>query len=241
MQGFVDFDRIHDSWRPFFRDDILERLHIIESKIGGDYNPKPHQVLRFASGNLQKVKAVILGQDPYPQRGVSTGRAFEVGGLNSWQEPFKQSSLRNILRSLYKSRTGKTKTINEIRAEIADGTFAILPPSEIFSHWENQGVLMLNTYLTCAVGKSGSHKALWLPVTDALLRYIAEQNPRAVWFLWGNHAKAYAGIIGGRKLYQSNHPMMADPKNPADFLNNPCFAETATGLGIDWIGDVKCK
>lgn len=236
-QGLVDFDIMHDSWKPFFNDEIMDKLNEIESKIGDDYNPKPGQVLRFSAVNLHKLKVIILGQDPYPQKGVATGRSFEVGGLNSWLDTFRQTSLRNILRSLYKCRTGKLETLSEIREEISAGGFAILPPCKIFDYWEEQGVLMLNTFLTCKTGKPGSHKKLWAPVTDRLIKYISDNNNSAVWFLWGSQARAYAGIIGDRKLYMSNHPMIANPKNPEDFLNNLCFEETSKALGIDWIGN----
>ncbi len=85
-------DKLHDSWLPFFTDDIINRINHIESVIGDDFNPAPNQVLRFATTDFSKIKVIVLGQDPYPQKGVPTGRSFEVSNLLSWCDKFKQTS-----------------------------------------------------------------------------------------------------------------------------------------------------
>lgn len=228
---------IHPSWSPFFTESIISAINDLEEKIGDNYNPSPCQVLRFSTTDLSKIKIVILGQDPYPQKGVPTGRSFEVQGLTSWLDKFRQSSLRNILRNLYYSYTQELKVLNDIRDEIKNGTFYILPPNRIFDHWESQGVLMLNTSLTCKVGEPGSHQKLWAPITDKLIQFISEYNENACWFLWGKEAQTYKPLIGPRIIYSSNHPMIANPKNPGDFLNNRCFSDTAERLHIDWLGN----
>lgn len=232
-------DMIHSSWSSFFNNDIIEELQNIEKLIGDDYNPDKDKVLRFARIDLNKVKVIILGQDPYPQKGVPSGRSFEVLGLNSWTDKFKQSSLRNILRNLYKSYTGELKTITEIRTLIKKGEFKILPPNELFDYWESQGVLMLNTYLTCKAGEPGSHRKYWAKFSKDLLKYIVKTNSDITWFLWGSEAKANIDILGDQKMYTSNHPMMSNPENEADFINCKCFEETINTLGIDWIGQKK--
>ena len=95
---------LHSSWSPFFTPAVEQALLEIERKIaaeGREYTPDPSNVLRFLSLDLFAVKVLILGQDPYPQKGRATGRAFEVGGLTSWMNPFENASLRNIVRSIY--------------------------------------------------------------------------------------------------------------------------------------------
>lgn len=230
---------IHSSWSDFFDQNIVEELNKIEELIGDDYNPDSDKVIRFAHTDLNKIKVIILGQDPYPQKGVPSGRSFEVQNLNSWSEKFKQTSLRNILRNIYKSYTGELKNLTDIRTEIEEGNFKILPPNEIFDYWENQGVLMLNTYLTCKVGEPGSHRKYWDKFSKELLKYIVNTNGNITWFLWGSEAKANINILKDQKMYTSNHPMMSNPSNETDFINCKCFEESITKLNIDWIGNLK--
>lgn len=229
-------ENVHNSWDNFFNESRIDQLNEIESLIGDDFNPDADKVLRFARTDLNNLKVIILGQDPYPQKGVPSGRSFEVQGLNSWTDKFKQSSLRNILRNLYKSYNGELKTVTEIRDLIKKGEFKILPPNKIFDYWENQGVLMLNTYLTCKAGEPGSHRKYWDKFSKDLLKYIVQTNSNITWFLWGSEAKANMNILKTQKLYTSNHPMMSKPENPEDFINCKCFEQTAKDLEIDWLG-----
>ena len=96
-------DYVHSSWKPFLTEEILDKLDEIGRKIGTDYNPDGEGViLRFLTTDLHKAKVIWLGQDVYPMKGVATGRSFEVGGLTDWTRPFRQVSLKNILRLLHK-------------------------------------------------------------------------------------------------------------------------------------------
>ena len=232
--SFYDRKAVHSSWDGFF-DNNIEQIDSIYEKIlssGDEYTPEKSRVLRFAGTDLQNVKVVILGQDPYPQPGAATGRSFEVSGMKSWTEPIRQTSFRNILRAIYAVYEGEA-AYTEIRDRIKRGEFRILPPDRLFDSLEAQGVLFLNTYLTCRCGAPLSHRALWKPVADELIKYISEQNRSAVWFLWGNDARSYAPLIGERKIYASRHPMMCGNYED-DFLRNPGFRETSDV--IDWRG-----
>ena len=208
-------------------------LEQIEESIDGPFTPGPDRALRFFCLDLVKIKIVVLGQDPYPQPGAATGRAFEVGGLTDWSRSFRQSSLKNIVRNIHASYTGRgPATFAEIRGELDAGVFLLPPPDKIFDHWQRQGVLCLNTAFTCAAGSPGSHAALWKPFSDRLIRYIADKNKSAVWFLWGVAARAYEGFLGGAAVYKCNHPML--PGSGANgFLNCACFKETKDI--VDWI------
>ena len=199
----------------------------------GPFLPEAPMVLRFAQMPLDRVQVVILGQDPYPQPGAATGRSFEVAGLHSWTEPFRQSSLRNVVRAIHAAETGTLLPWKAVREQIADGQFSILPPDRLWDDLEAQGVLFLNAYLTVVPGKPGSHRALWQEFARRTLRYIDRARPGTDFFLWGSDARSYAPQIAQGQCWESRHPMMTGPW-PDDFLKNRCFAETREK--IKWCG-----
>lgn len=233
---------IHPSWNGFLIEDILNEINSIEKKIGDDFNPYPGaKALRFLSIDLNSVKVLIQGMDAYPAQDleVATGRAFEVGNLTSWLSKFRQVSLKNIVRLLYKNYNGievysDIKKFSDIQKEIESGEFKILPPNEIFESWENQGVLCINIYPTCKRGKSGSHKELWRKFAIKLIEYISTTNPNIKWFLWGTESISSKQYIKDGIIYESRHPMMCSPKYADDFLKNDCFKDTMNE--INWLG-----
>ena len=152
----------------------------------------------------------------------------------SWQGAIRQSSLRNIIRAIYRAETGELLPWRSVQARIAAGVFHILPPDRLWDALEAQGVLFLNAYLTCAPGAPLSHKRLWQPFAQDLVAYIDHvRGAEAAWFLWGADARSYNRYILHGKRYESRHPMMAGSE-PDGFLQNPCFVETSSYLS--WTG-----
>ncbi|WP_293810663.1 uracil-DNA glycosylase [uncultured Bosea sp.] len=151
--------------------------------------PAPERVFAaLALTPLDTVRAVILGQDPYPTPGHANGLAFSYVG-----PPPLPRSLVNI----YKERA-------EDLAEPAslDGDL---------TRWAKQGVLLLNTALTVREGasKAGSHLSLgWGAVTDAVIAAVSRQQPHVAFLLWGNPAQAKRGLIDESRhlVIASAHP-----------------------------------
>lgn len=236
--AFLQNLKIHPDWKPFLTGEIKNFILEIEKKITpDDYTPSAEKVLRFFALPLQTTKVIVLGQDPYPQPGAATGRAFEVGTLKSWNEPFKNISLKNILRTLYKSYTGKVVKYNDLKQKF-DNEFPVLSPGELFKHWEEQGVLLLNTSFTCKTGKPGSHQQEWEDFTSSLLNFINTQVSETIWFLWGNHALNATRELTLKNAIVSQHPMMCydGPERENDFLFGKinCFEQLQDE--IDWTG-----
>lgn len=184
---------IDSSWHAFLNDGGFKMINKIAAETGKNINPDAENVLRFLKVNLDNVKVVILGQDPYPQKGIATGRAFEVGGLASWRQNFRQISLKNIVRLLHKNYNRifsyeDILSFRQIQNEIETGKFPILPPDKLFESWENQGVLLLNTSFTCIPGMPGSHELIWHDFSCRLLSYISSRL-ECHWFLWGKHSQ----------------------------------------------------
>lgn len=232
-------DNIHSSWEPFLEPSIREELSQIERNIGDDYTPQKDLILRFMRLDLEKMKVVILGQDPYKPAGVANGRAFQPTDLKDWSQPFRQISLKNIVRNIYATHNNidnysAIPSFSYISNQIMFGQFNMAQPPEWFDSIESQGVLLLNTSFTCKVGYSNSHKGIWMDFTPKLIKYISKANPNLKWFLWGKDAAIYEKYMASGIHYKSRHPMMCSEEYTDDFLRNPCFKETANE--INWLG-----
>jgi uracil-DNA glycosylase len=235
---FLDMLPVHGDWELFLSEKVTKELSAIEKHVvSSGYTPDAGKVLRFLTFPLSSARVIILGQDPYPQPGVATGRAFEVGNLVSWSQPFTNISLKNILRAVYKAYSGEVINYSSLKRKF-DNEFPVLPPRQLFQHWESQGVLMLNTSFTCEPWKPGSHYKLWKNFTFSLLEFIAEQAAGATWFLWGNHALEATRQLNLKKRIETLHPMMcySIPSRTNDFLYGEinCFSQYADE--IDWTG-----
>ena len=135
---------------------------------------------------FSKVKVVILGQDPYHGPNQANGLSFSIN--KSFPIP---PSLKNIFKELFDD-------------------LGIQPPnSGCLERWSNQGVLLLNTYLTVEKGKPGSHRNIgWEQFTDYVLSKLSENKKNIVYLLWGKHAQEKAKIINNanNKIIMSAHP-----------------------------------
>lgn len=233
-------ENIHPSWQAFLSRDRIAQIQDIESQLLGEYNPIDKSLtLRFLELDLNAIKVVWLGQDVYPARGVATGRSFEAGNISNWCEPFKQVSLKNIIRLIHGTYNDihhyeDILSYTSIKKEISDNKFKILPFRAWFNALESQGVLFLNTSFTCVVGESNSHKKYWMSFSEDLLRYISSQNPNIHWFLWGKEAIAKQSFLSDGHYHKSRHPMMCSIKYKDDFLKSTCFLDTMST--INWLG-----
>lgn len=155
---------------------------------GAVYPPRNEVFAALALTPPEKVRAVILGQDPYHEPGQAHGLAFSV--RDGVRFP---PSLRNIF--------------TELQADL--GTAA--PRSGDLTAWAQQGVLLLNTVLTVEAGKAGSHKDLgWQTFTDAVFASLSSLPHPVAFVLWGAHAQKKAPIAAAspypRLVLQSPHP-----------------------------------
>ena len=149
--------------------------------------PTPERVFAaLALTPLDAVRAVILGQDPYPTPGHANGLAFSYVG-----PPPLPRSLVNI----YKERA----------ADLGEPA----PSDGDLTRWAKQGVLLLNTALTVREGasKAGSHLSLgWGAVTDAVIAAVSRERPHVAFLLWGAPAQAKRPLID-----ESRHLVIASP------------------------------
>ena len=149
--------------------------------------PKVKDVFKaFELTPLDKLKVVLIGQDPYHKINQAHGLSFSVN--NGIKTP---PSLVNIYKEL--------KT--DLNIPIAE--------HGNLTHWAKQGVLLLNSTLTVREGQPGSHqKKGWENFTDEIIKYISENTENTVFLLWGNFAKTKKEIINSSKhlVLEAAHP-----------------------------------
>ncbi len=135
---------------------------------------------------FNKVKVVIIGQDPYHGDGQANGLCFSVNeGV-----PFPPS-LKNIFKEVY------------------DDVGTPIPTSGELDRWAEQGVLLLNSVLTVKAHNAASHAGRgWEIFTDAVVRAIAERKEGVVYMLWGSYAQRKGAIANPQKnlILHSVHP-----------------------------------
>jgi uracil-DNA glycosylase len=156
----------HSSWESVLnplKPKIEKILDLISDQ---EIAPSADRIFAACELDLEKVKCVIIGQDPYPSRGNANGLAFSV---NSRVSPLP-ASLRNIF----------TELVSDMNVPY--------PKSGDLSPWSDQGVLLLNRVLTTRVGESNAHANVgWQQITLAIAQAAANQG--AIGLLWGKSAQ----------------------------------------------------
>lgn len=178
-------ERLKDEFeKPYFKD-LIEFVKN-EYKTQTIYPPGPFIFRALNECTFDKVKVVIIGQDPYHTPGVAMGLAF--GAADGQRIP---PSLLNIYK--------------EINKEFGTP----IPASPNLDRWAKQGVLLLNATLTVRKGEAGSHQNKgWEVFTDAVIKTISDEKEGVVFLLWGSYAQKKGEIIDENKhlVLKSAHP-----------------------------------
>ena len=164
---------------------LNEREKIFDGQI--EFFPTTNLIFQaFEYFNFEDTKVVIVGQDPYHQKGQATGLCFSVP--NGIKVP---PSLKNIYKELEN-----------------DSTKYHTPNHGDLTRWALQGVLLLNAGLTVQEGKAGSHSKKWGFLTDEIIRTISSNLDGVIFLLWGNFAKSKKKLIDTRKhfILEATHP-----------------------------------
>ncbi len=140
----------------------------------------------FSLCPFDKVRVVIIGQDPYHRKGQAQGLAFSVPD---------NIKIPPSLRNIYK--------------EVANDIGKEMPKNGNLEHWAKQGVLLLNTVLTVEEGQPASHDGIgWETFTDAVIKSISEEKENVVFLLWGRLAQRKTKLINEEKhlILKAPHP-----------------------------------
>jgi uracil-DNA glycosylase len=196
------------NWtRPELEHELLPGEIIFPGRKGTPIPTAPkgaHLLFAFENTDPHKVRAVILGQDPYSNVAWATGRAFEQGNLTHWPDEPRHlaDSLRRLVQAIVAARTGDPSYLNGDRAwrklanDARNGLLQLEPPCQLFDRLEREGVMFLNSSLTISIlDQAGKPKQcrryfhFWAPLIDGALRSIAtRQSGYAIFLLLGRHA-----------------------------------------------------
>lgn len=166
----------------------------------------------FRLCSFEDCRVVFLGQDPYPQKGVATGILFGNHPYTSVLSP-------------------SLKVVKDSVMSLEEGSFDITMES-----WARQGILMINSALTCRMNAIGSHFLLWKPFISKFLLSLSAQKKGVVYVLFGNQAQSFEDCIhSGNTVLSERHPAFYARMNAS--MPNRVFIETnniINGRPIHW-------
>ena len=205
-----------------------KELLAILSKLEVEYKRKPICPMQ---GNVFKafklcpyddLKVVMLGQDPYPQKGVATGLLF--GNKKELDEENLSPYLQIV----------KEAAIN---LEIPHKSIIF---DQTLESWAKQGILMINTALTVEMNRIGSHVMLWRPFVANLLKKLSENETGIIYVLFGKQAQTFKPYINKQFniILEENHPAYfarTETKMPSTVFNQISkLTKDKYGIPITW-------
>ena len=202
---------IEESWYSLLENEFnKDYFNEIRSFIREEYKNKivfPPSKLIFNAFNLtpvNKIKVIIIGQDPYHGEGQAHGLSFSVP---------KDIKIPPSLLNIYK--------------ELKEDINKEIPKHGFLESWANHGVLLLNSVLTVESGKANSHKNIgWEKFTESVIEKISIKKDKLVFLLWGNYAQKKEDFIDSNKhlILKSAHPSPLSAYN--GFFGSKHFSKT---------------
>lgn len=212
LEKFVKDAHYPSSWEDFFNNkEVITIIEVISDRLREEkieIYPSINHVFR-AFIPLEKIKVVVLGQDPYHD-GSAVGICFQVP---------KNRKINPSLRNIYK--------------ELCDEGF-----KGDITTWKTQGCFMLNTALTVLKGLPESHLEIWEPFTNVVCEYISKNTDNVGWLLMGaksHRYERYVNIDKGHKAFKTSHPSPLGAykgnKNAPAFMGSGVFKNINSFLG----------
>jgi len=199
---------VHPSWAAALEPVVgevrrVEEFLREEEAAGRGYLPSREHVLRAFQHPLERVRVLIVGQDPYPTPGHPVGLSFSVA-----------PDVRPVPRSL-------ANVFQELRSDLG----LPRPACGDLSAWAERGVLLLNRVLTVRPGASGSHRGRgWERITTQAIAALVDRGGPLVAVLWGREAGSLAAALGHTPVVASAHPSPLSARN--GFFGSRPFSRT---------------
>ena len=213
LMDFLIEGNVPSKWKQFFEDNE-KHLTDISEKLGKEspdsIYPPINQVFRSFIP-LDKIRVVILGQDPY-HNGSAVGYCFSVLPGNRINP-----SLKNIYKELKQSGHDDIKE---------DG---------ILNHWVDQGCFMLNTALTVEKACPDTHTEMWMEFTENAIKHVSVNCKDVVWLLMGSKAQNFSDLIpNDHCILSTSHPSPFSAHRKTK--TSPCFLGSGVFIKTnDWL------
>ena len=218
---------LEPGWLAVLKDEFekdymksLKSFLVAEKEKGFQVYPKGADIFNALNTTpFDKVKVVILGQDPYHGANQAHGLSFSVQ---------KGITVPPSLKNIYK----------ELETDIEG---FVMPQHGNLTHWAEQGVLLLNATLTVRASEAGSHQNKgWEIFTDEIIKALSEKRKHIVFLLWGKYAQQKASLIDQQKHYVLTAAHPSPFSAHTGFLGSKHFSKTNQLLiqnnltPIDW-------
>lgn len=197
---------LHETFKDI--EDYLNSKEMLSNReeiFKDDFQPPKNLIFRVFKKPLNSIKVVILGMDPYPKEGVANGLAFAVN---------KDIKIPKSLL-IIKNEIKRSCEIGFIDKQIFN-----TEEWKTLLHWREQGIFLLNTALTVATGKSGSHIKYWKNFTELVIKHISK-NTNCVWLLLGKNAEIYKDLIYNRFIVKDIYENIPINKNYIIIVPHP--------------------
>ena len=213
--------QIEESWENELQQEFEKEYYskinefLVSERAKGKeiYPPSPLIFKAFNTTSFDKVKVVIIGQDPYHNPEEAMGLSFSVP--NGKRVP---PSLKNIYK--------------EIKADLDIG----IPIHGDLSSWAKQGVFLLNAILTVEKKQPPSHRKIgWQYFTDAVIQKLSDNRENLVFLLWGNFAKSK------KELIDINKHLVLESAHPSPLARNAFFGNHHFSKCNDYLADNGIK
>ena len=203
----------HESWKPLFEQFEFDDIGSIYEE--NEVYPKKEHLLRVFEMDVREIRVLLLGQDPYHGPDQAHGLSFSVP--NGVAIP---PSLRNIYK--------------ELQNEYPERNY-MFKSGNLEQWFYRERIFLLNSSLSVIKGKPGSMMDIWEDFTNETIKFVSEQNPKCVFLLLGNFAKAKESFITNKeRIIKGVHPSPMAAHH--GFFGSGIFKQVEEKLNqkIDW-------
>ena len=204
---------VHSSWGPILEPLENEISEILERVESDQLAPSRESIFKAFESDLDSIRCVIVGQDPYPTAGMAMGLSFSI--------PRTHKKLPATLKNIYR----------ELNSDLGVST----PEHGDLSAWSRNGVMLLNRVLTTRISESNAHRGLgWEKITTKVAEELGKRDVIAI--LWGAQAQeledlftysvvgvhpsplsAYRGFFGSKPFSRVNEFLVSTHREPIDW------------------------
>lgn len=208
---------IHECWKPIFEkhSDLINEIFTYSESFELPVYPPKDQIFRVFSKDVSSIKVLLLGQDPYHQKGQANGLSFSVN-----EDVKIPPSLVNIYKELVSTYPERNYKFNHGNLE---------------KWFFDENIFLLNTSLSVIEGCAGILIVKWRHFTDDIIKFIDENNKKCVYLLLGKHAEEKMKLIEDKsRCIVGVHPSPLSANR--GFIGSKIFkkVEEKLGHGIDW-------